>query len=179
MNKLSKIKQKFAEALELDSKGHRIAVALALIFISSLILSYYFVSKLPPEGYNTIYLLDYQNKKAIDYPETLVITSDGESKAVNVWVVVENHMGTSQTYQVLQKVVSNSILSLPVEAEAAQRYVKTLGAGEKWETLATILLNKAGSYSVVFELWIYDSEAETFKFSYNYCVLNIDVIAQA
>ncbi|MEM4733333.1 MAG: DUF1616 domain-containing protein [Candidatus Bathyarchaeia archaeon] len=179
MNKLSEIKQKIAEVLELDSKGHKIAVALALIFVSTLLLSYYFVSSLPPEGYNTIYLLDYQHKKAIDYPETLVITSDGESKAVNVWVVVENHMGTSQTYQVLQKVVSNSILSFPVEAEAAQSDMKTVAAGEKWEILSTVSLNKTGSYSVVFELWIYDSEAETFKFSYNYCVLNIDVIAQA
>ncbi|MCX8153043.1 MAG: DUF1616 domain-containing protein [Candidatus Bathyarchaeota archaeon] len=177
MKRLSEVKRKIAELMELDSKGHKIAVALALIFVCSLFLGYYYVSRLPPEGYNTIYLLDYEHKKAIEYPETLVITISGEVKTFNLWVVVENHMGSNQSYQVLQKVVKNQILSIPVDAEAEKSYSKTLGNGESWETLATVSLNQTGSYSVIFELWIYDSEAEAFKFSYNYCVLNIDVIA--
>lgn len=177
MKILSEIKQNIAAKLRFDDKGHRIAVTIAVIFVSSILLGYYFVSRLPPEGYNTIYLLDYQHKKAIAYPERVV--ANAKNNTVNVWVVVENHMGTSQSYQVLQKVVSDSILSFPVEADAEKSYSKTLENGEKWETLATVSLNEAGSYSVVFELWIYNAEAKAFRFSYNYCVLNIDVIPQA
>jgi uncharacterized membrane protein len=174
---LSELKKNIAESLGYnDSKGHKIAVVLALIFVSSLLLGYYFVSRSPPEGYNTIYLLDYQHRKAIDYPELLVIAGNEENSTVSVWVVVENHMGSNQSYQLLQKVVRGSILSFPVEAEAEQSYMKTLGDGEKWEILATVSLNEPGSYSVVFELWVYDAGTEAFVFSYNYCVLNIDAI---
>lgn len=176
MKLLSKIKEKL-EALGFnESKGHKIAVMLALTIVSSLIIGYYFFSTLPPEGYNTIYLLDYQHKKAIDYPETLVVAGNGMNQTVNVWVVVENHMGSPQSYQLLQKVVRNSILTFPVKADAEKSYMKTLENAEKWETLATITLNAKGNYSVIFELWIYDPETATFQFSYNYCVLNIDVI---
>ena len=43
------------------------------------------------EPYNTIYLLD-ANKKAVDYPEVLVAN---QNSTFNVYVDVENHMGTS------------------------------------------------------------------------------------
>jgi len=158
-----------------DNKGYTIAVALALVFVSSLFISYYLVSRLPPEGYTTIYVLDYQQKKAIDYPELLVIN---ENSTFNVWVVVENHMGTRQSCEVLQKVVSDPISSFPVEADVKSRYAKTMENGETWETLATVSINEPGSYSVIFELWIYDDNAGAFQFSYNYLVLKLEVIDQ-
>jgi uncharacterized membrane protein len=159
----------------IDNKGYTIAVALALIFVSSLLIGYYFISRLPPEGYTTIYMLNYPQKKAADYPELLVIN---ENNTFNVWVVVENHMGTRQSCEVLQKVIADKIPSFPVEANVENSYAQTIENGETWETLATVSINKPGSYSVIFELWIHDDNSGAFKFSHNYCVLKIEVVDQ-
>jgi len=165
--------RKLGKSLQLnDDKGYTIAVALALIIVSSILIGYYLISRLPPEGYTTIYMLDSQ-KKAIDYPELLVIN---ENSTFNVWVVVENHMGTQQSFNVSQKVVNGPISSFPVEADVKSSYAKTIENGETWETLATVSINEPGNYSVIFELWIYDAETGALKFSYNYCVLNIEVV---
>ena len=156
----------------IDNKGYTIAIAIALIFVSSLLIGYYLISRLPPEGYTTIYMLNYPQKKAANYPELLVLN---ENNTFNVWVVVENHMGTKQSCEVLQKVIGNMIPSFPVETDAERSYAQTIENGETWETLATVSINEPGSYSVVFELWIHD-ETGALKFSYNYCVLNIEVV---
>jgi uncharacterized membrane protein len=159
----------------IDNKGYTIAIVLALIFVSSLLLGYYFVSRLPPEGYTTVYMLSYPQKKAADYPELLVVN---ENSTFNVWIVVENHMGKRQSCEVLQKVVADMIPSFPVEATVESRYARTIENGEVWETLATVSINEPGSYSVIFELWIYD-DAGALKFSHNYLVLPIEVVEQA
>jgi len=167
--------RKLGRSLKLnDNKGYTIAVALTLIIVSSILIGYYLVSRLPPEGYTTIYVLDSQ-KKAIDYPELLVIN---ENSTFNVWVVVENHMGKRQSCEVLQKIIKGTIPSYPVDAEITSSYEKTMENGEIWETQAEVSINELGSYSLIFELWIYDDNAGAFQFSYNYCVLNIEVIDQ-
>ena len=158
------------------NKGYTVAIALALIVVSSLLIGYYLTSRLPPEGYTTIYVLD-QQKKAIDYPDLLVIN---ENNTFNVWVGVENHMGTRQSFEVLQKVITaDTVLSSPVDAEVEDRYAKTMANGEIWETSATVSINEPGSCSLIFELWIYDAEAGALEFSYNYCVLKIEVVDQS
>ena len=168
--------RKLGKSLKLnDNKGYTVAVVIALIFVSSLLIGYYLISRLPPEGYTTIYVLDYPQKKAIDYPELLVIN---ENSTFNVWVVVENHMGKTQSFNVSQKVINDPISSFPVEADVKSSYVKTIENGETWETLATVSINEPGNYSVIFELWIYDDKAEALQFSYNYCVLKIEVVDQ-
>jgi uncharacterized membrane protein len=156
----------------INNKGYTIAITLALIVISSLLIGYYFVSSLPPEGYTTIYVVDYQQKKAIDYPELLVVN---ENSTFNVWVVVENHMATRQSFEVLQKVVGDMIFSFPVDAVVESSYAHTVESGESKETLATVTINDPGSYSIMFELWIYN-EAGELEFSHNYCVLKVDVV---
>ena len=156
----------------INNKGHRIVVAFTLIFVSSLLMGYYFVASLPPEGYTTIYALDYQQKKAVNYPELLVVN---ENSTFNVWIVVENHMATGQSCEVLQKVIGDMIPSFPVEADVESSYAQTVGSGESWETLATVSINELGSYSVIFELWIYN-ETGALEFSHNYCVLKLDVV---
>jgi uncharacterized membrane protein len=163
-----------SDQLKLGNKGYKIAVALALIFVFSLLIGYYFVTRQPPEPYSTIYLLD-QQKKAVDYPEILVINNNN---TFSVYVVVENHMGAKQDFEVLQKVVNDTIPSFPVEAPVERSYTQTVENGEAWETLATVSINQSGSYSVIFELWIYDGSVGTFEFSHNYCVLNIEVTDQ-
>jgi uncharacterized membrane protein len=168
--------RKLGRSLNLnDDRGYTIAIVLMLIVVSSLLVGYYYISRLPPEGYSTIYILDYQQKKAIDYPELLVIN---QNSTFNVWVGVENHMGTKQSFEVLQKVIKGPILSYPVDAEVTASYEKTIENGEIWETPAEVSINEPGSYSVIFELWIYDDNAGAFTFSYNYCVLNLEVVDQ-
>jgi hypothetical protein len=92
-----------------------------------------------------------------------------------VWIVVENHMATGQSCEVLQKVIGDMIPSFPVEADVESSYAQTVGSGESWETLATVSINELGSYSVIFELWIYN-ETGALEFSHNYCVLKLDVV---
>jgi uncharacterized membrane protein len=169
--------RKLGKSLQLnDNKGYTIAVALALIIVSSILIGYYLVSRLPPEGYATVYMLDSQ-KKAMDYPELLVINGNEKNNTFNVWIVVENHMGTRQSCEVLQKVINEPISSFPVEADVKSSYAKTIENGEIWETWATVSINEPGSYSVIFELWIYD-ETGALEFSYDYCVLPIEVVDQ-
>jgi uncharacterized membrane protein len=167
----SKTNRKLGIPGSIENKGYTIAVTFTLIFVSSLLIGYYYVSTLPPEGYTTIYMLD-QQKKAIDYPELLVLN---ENNTFNVWVVVENRMGTAQSCEVLQKVIGDMILSFPVETDVESSYAQNIENGESWETLATVSINEPGSYSVIFELWIYD-ETGALEFSYNYCVLPIEVV---
>lgn len=156
----------------INNKGYTIAVALALIVVFSLLIGYYLISILsPPEGYSTIYMLDYPQKNAVDFPELLVVN---ENSTFKVWVVVENHMGDRQSCEVLQKVIGDMIPSFPVEVNAEKIYSQTIENGEVWETLAEVSINEPGSYSVIFELWIYDEGA--LEFSHNYCVLNIEVV---
>jgi hypothetical protein len=44
------------------------------------------------------------------------------------------------------------------------------------ENSSTITIDKPGNYSVIFELWLYDKDAEELKFSENACVLNVEVV---
>lgn len=155
----------------INNKGQVIAVAIALVIVSSLLIGYYLVLLAPPEGYSTIYMLDYPQKKAIDYPELLVL---GQNSTFNVWIVVENHMGSSKSFEILQKVIGDMIPSFPVETDVESSYAQTVENGGSWETLATVSIDEAGSYSVIFELWI-DDEGVV-EFSYNFCVLNIEVV---
>jgi len=168
----SETNRKFGISSLVENRGYAMAVAFTLIFVSSLLISYYYFSTLPPEGYTTIYLLEYQQKKAIDYPGLLVLN---ENSTFNVWVVVENKMDTTQSFEVKQKVIRDVIPSFPVETDAGSNYAQTIKNGEAWETLATVSINDLGSYSVVFELWIHD-ETGTLEFSHNYCVLNVEVV---
>lgn len=174
MNIHSETNKKHGKRSIIDNKGYTIAIALVLIVVSSLLIGYYFVSRLPPEGYTTIYLLDYEHKEAVDYPEMLVVD---KNSTFNVWIVVENRMGRSQSCEVLQKVIGDTILSFPVDADVQRSYAQTIENGGRMETLASVSINKPGSYSVIFELWIYD-ETGTPMFSYNYCVLNVEVVMQ-
>ena len=154
-----------------EEKGYAVAIFLALIVVSSVIIGYFaysaYVAK--PEGYNTIYLLDSQKK--VDYPEVLVAN---QNSTFNVYVNVVNHMGgpDNQTYQVLVKVTPN----LSVDTQPIKTYDVSLRAGDSWQDSASITENQVGSYSVVFELWHYNQVSNAYEFTPNYCVLNIQVI---
>ncbi len=154
-----------------DEKGYAVAIFLALIIVSSVVIGYYVVLKPQPEGYNTICLLDSQ-KKAIDYPEVLVAN---QNSTFNVYVNVENHMGgkDNQTYQVLVKITPN-LSGFPVDTQPIKTYDISLRDGDSWQNSASITENQVGSYSVVFELWQYKDG--TLEFTHNNCVLNIQVI---
>jgi uncharacterized membrane protein len=166
--------RKLGRSLKLnDEKGYTIAIVFMLLVVSSLLIGYYLVSRLPPEGYSSIYTLDFQQKKAIDYPELLVIN---ENNTFNVWVGVENHMGKSQSFEVLQKVIKDTVPTFPIDAEIRSRHEATVENGAAWETLISVSINEPGSYMVIFELWTHDENTATFEFTYNYCVLKVEVV---
>jgi uncharacterized membrane protein len=160
-----------------ENRGSIFAIALVLILVSSLVGGYYLVTHLaPPEGYSTINLLDYPQKKAIDYPELLVIN---HNNTFNVYFEVENHMGSSQQCQVRLKVTNETITTLPVPVDPVNTYTETLENGRIWDNLATVSINQPGNYSAVFELWLFDGNANAFAFTYDYCVLHLEVVDQA
>jgi uncharacterized membrane protein len=162
-----------ARNLNLDNnKGYVVAVLIALAFVSILLAAYYPVFKPPEKWFTTISLLDSQ-KQAVDYPELLVIN---QNNTCNVFVEVENHMNESQSCTVLVKVTNEMIHKLPFAADANATYTKLLEKGESWEIPSTITIDKPGNYSVIFELWLYDKDAEEIKFSENACVLNVEVV---
>ena len=167
--------KKLGNILKMDNNnGYAVSVLIALILVSILVASYYVLLRPPQKGYMTIYLLDSQ-KKALNYPELLVINQNNTFK---VWVEVENHMGKSQYSEVLLKVTNDTVPIFPFKADANATYVRTLENGETWETLSTIAINEPGNYSVIFELWIYDEKVGELQFSGNVCVLNIEVVDQ-
>jgi uncharacterized membrane protein len=155
-----------------DEKGYAVAVFLVLIIVSALVAAYYFEFKPQPVGYNTIYLLDSQ-KKAVDYPVTLVAN---QNSTFNVWIGVVNNMGGSgnQTYQVLVKITPN-LSGFPVDTQPTQTYDVSLANTATWQTQSTITLNQVGSYSVVFELWHQNSGV--FEFTHDFIVLNLQVVS--
>jgi uncharacterized membrane protein len=167
--------KKLVRNLKLDNNnGYAVSVLIALIFVSSVLVGYYVMLRPPQKGFMTIYLLDSQ-KKALDYPELLVIN---QNNTFNVWVEVENHMEKNEYSEVLLKVTNDTVPIFPFKADANTTYMRTLENGETWETLSTVTLNKPGNFSVIFELWMYDEEVGELRFSGNVCVLNVEVVNQ-
>lgn len=157
-----------------DEKGYLIAIFLALLIVASIVAGYYIVYRPQPEPYSTIYLLDAQ-KQAVNYPMTLVAN---QNSTFSVWVNVENHMGGNgnQSYQVLVKITTNST-GYPANTQPIDTYQISLADGGKWQNLSTISENQVGTFSVVFELWRYNSDSKTYELTYNFCVLNIQVVS--
>jgi uncharacterized membrane protein len=154
-----------------DDKGYSIAIVIALIVISTLVAVYYVNSlSSSPEGYSTIYLLDFE-KKAVSYPGVMVAN---QNSTFNVWVAVENKMGNMVDYQIQIKITKN-LITFPVDSEAINIYEITLENGDSWEHLVTITQNEVGNYAVVFELWGLE-DSGLHEFTHNFCVLNIQVI---
>ena len=149
-----------------EDKGFAVAIFLALLIISISVLVYFVWFRPQAEPYNTIYLLD-SNKKALDYPATLVAKPDS---TFDMYVNVVNHEGKSESYKVLVKIASN-LSEFPVDAQPIQTYDLSLKEGETWQNSVSITQNQIGTYSVVFELW--QQNSGTFEFTNNYCVLNI------
>jgi len=169
--------KKFGRKIGLsDEKGYAVAVFLALIIISAVAASYFVFFSPPPAGYSTIYLLDSQNK-AVDYPSVLVAN---QNSTFNEPVTVVNNMGGTVQYEVLVK-ITNDITTLPVDTQPIDAYNFTLANGQSWQKSVRVTENQVGSYSVVFELWQYNSDSGTYQFTNNnvdnYCVLNIQVVS--
>lgn len=161
-----------------DEEGYKLPVLIALIvviisFPIVIGISYYFASQ-PPEQYNTMYLLDSQGM-ATNYPKVLIA---GQNSTFSVNVNVENHMHKEQTYQVRTKIVEHFMSTANgVDAPPINTYEFTLEKGQTHQNTVTITENNAGNYAVVFELWLLD-EDENYVFTFNYCVLDIQVINQ-
>jgi len=155
-----------------EDRAFAAAVIVALLIVSVAVLSYFVFFAPQPEPYNSIYLLD-QNKKALDYPQTLVVN---QNSTFNTYVDIVNHVGKTASYRVEVKIIKSLSSSFPLEAPANQTIqINSLGDRKTSENTVTITENTIGSYSVVFELWQQKS-AEIYEFAQNYCDLNIEVI---
>ena len=157
-----------------DEKGTITTVFVALIIVIAASVGYFTYAAFQPKPasyyYSTIYLLDSQHT-ANSYPVTLVAN---QNSTFNVFFSVENHMYSNEKYQVLLKVTSNP-QNFPVQIEPEQTFNFTLANNGTWQNQATITENQVGTYSVVFELWIYNSASGSYEFTNNYCVLNVQV----
>jgi uncharacterized membrane protein len=156
------------------NKGYIVVVAVTLVLVFSVFIAYYVISSAPPEGYATIYVLDLQ-KRAVDYPELVVIN---QNNTFSVWVGVENHMGKSESFEVLLKVTNDTSPAFPAEVQPSNSFAATVEEGEKWETLSTITIPQPGAYAVIFELWIYDDDIAQNVFSGKAVVLNVEAVNQ-
>ena len=156
-----------------DDSGYAVAIFLALLIVSATVIGYYAFLAPPAESYNTIYLLD-ANKKAVDYPEVLVVD---QNSTFNVYVNVENHMTKSANYTVEVKIVENLPAIFPIDTQPAQVYEtgSLSHNGKPWQTTTTVIENTIGSYSVVFELWQHEDDG-SLLFTQNFCVLKIQVV---
>jgi uncharacterized membrane protein len=156
-----------------EEKGFAIGIFLALIIVIAVIAGFFAYSALTakPVGYNTIYLLD-ANKKAVDYPQTLVAN---QNSTFSIYVDVENHMKNTAVYQVKVK-IAQDLTTFPIDALPNQTIdMGTItNNGKPLEKTVTITQNVLGDYSFVFELWQQGSDG-SFIFTQNYCVLKIQV----
>jgi uncharacterized membrane protein len=153
-----------------DEKGTLIAVFLVLVIVSALAITYFVAFRPQPAGYNTIYILDSQ-KMAEDYPVTLVAN---QNSTFNVWLSVENHMGTQEKYQIQTKITTDTS-NFPIGIQPINTSYITLDNGKNWQSMEIVTQNQVGNYAVVFELWQLNSSG-IYQFTNNYCVLNIQVI---
>jgi|WetSurMetagenome_2_1015567.scaffolds.fasta_scaffold155517_2 uncharacterized membrane protein len=156
-----------------DEKGVAVAVFVALIVVACTVTVYYCWFAPKPEPYRTISLLDTQ-KQAIDYPEVLVAN---QNSTFSVYVEVTNHMNQDLNYQVQTKITKNLPANIPngVQVDPINTINLVVPNGQTQQSLVTVTENEVGSYSVVFELWQQNS-SETYAFTKDYTVLNIQVI---
>ena len=156
-----------------DEKGYVVAIFLALIIISAMLLGYFVFFRPPPSGFSTIYILDSQGN-ASNYPQLLVAN---QNSTFDVPITVVNNMGWTVQYSVLVQITSN-ISSLPINAQPAEVYNMTLGNGLTWQKTASVTENQVGSYFVVFELWLYNPETGAYQFTHDFCDLPVQVVSQ-
>ncbi|HSQ49266.1 MAG TPA: DUF1616 domain-containing protein [Candidatus Deferrimicrobiaceae bacterium] len=151
-----------------DEKGYGIAVFLALIVVAVIVTGYFVSAALnPPKGYSTIYLLD-SSEKAVEYPEVVVV---GQSSTV--WLAVENHYPVAVSFVVEVK-ITDKLSMYPQDANESQTYVTgAIAPQDSWRNMVTLTENNPGDYAVVFELYKLNGDAA--EFTYNYCVLNLEV----
>ena len=156
-----------------DETGYAVAIFLALLIVSVTVIGYYAFFAPPAESYNTIYVLDV-NKKAVDYPEVLVVD---QNNTFNVYINVENHMTKNTNYTVKVKIVENLPAIFPIDTQPTQVYEtgSLSNNGKPWQTKATVTENTIGSYSAVFELWQH-KDGDSLLFTQNFCVLKIQVV---
>jgi uncharacterized membrane protein len=158
-----------------DNKNtYVIAVAIALLIASVLLVTTYLITPKTNQGYMTIDLLD-SNKKAADYPESLVANVNS---TFSVFVEVENHMGKTVNETVLVKIVSDLNPTFPIDVNATQTFNNTLKDGATTENVTTISLNQPGNYFVVFELWVQNQKTGELQYTNEFVSLNVQVTAE-
>jgi len=173
MPKLSERAKQIGRKIGLDDeKGYGFAVLLALIVVMVVVAGFFVLDYINgnPQGYSTIYVLD-ANHEAADYAGVLIAD---QNSTFNVYVCVENHNVTSESYQVQLKITQN-LSSYPLTSVQPSQVYETgnLENGKSWQNQVAITENQPGNYVAIFEL--YHHSASGLEFASNYCVLNFEV----
>ena len=155
-----------------NGDGYVLAVGIALLIASILLVGYYVTMTPPSNSTMTLYVLD-SGGGASNYPDLLIIN---QNNTFNVQVWVEDHMGgkNATECQLLMKIVNGTPFSYPLNITPSATYPSEdawhqMHDGDKWLTDVSATISEPGTYSVVFELYT-DGQ-----FSGYYCVLNIKV----
>jgi uncharacterized membrane protein len=176
MPKLSERVKQIGRKIGLDDeKGYRLAVFLALIVVIVVVAGFFVNDSLNTKpGYSTIYLLD-ANHNASDYADILIAN---QNSTFSIYACVENHNSTTESYQVQLK-ITQTLSSYPLTSVQPNQVFETgnLEDGKNWQNQVTISQNQQGKYSAVFELYKHTDNG--LVFTYNYCVLNFEVKANA
>ncbi len=151
--------------------SYAVAVAIALLLASVLLVVFYVVDSPPPDEYTTIYLLDSNGKT--NYPDFVYI---GVNSTFNVYVYVVNHEGRPlEDAQVKVKIANESNFTELSDVDATQIFTSRIEDGATWKNMATVSLNQLGNYLVAFELWIPNRDNGILEDSGNFVALNVQV----
>lgn len=152
-----------------ERNGYVIAVVIALIIASVMLVAYVFVLRTTPEGYMTVYVLDSQHM-AGNYPERI-----GVNSTFNVYVDVENHRGTTQNCTILVKTTQNTNPNFPLYVDPMKTFNNLVADRATWESPVTLTLDQLGNYVVVFELWTWNTETGHLDWTNDFAVISVEV----
>ena len=154
--------------LGVDEEKMILVTVLSAIVVIAGILVYTSLTPPPQENFVSIYILNSE-RKAYNYPKLLVL---GKNNTFQLTVGVENSMNRIE-YSVIQVKISN--VSQPEETTAS--FERILLNKEKWEIPVTMTLDKIGTYTITFELWLYDEMKAVFT-NPTFCSLRLEVISE-
>ena len=154
--------------LGVDEEKMILVTVLSAIVVIAGILVYTSLTPPPRENFVSIYILNSE-RKAYNYPKLLVL---GKNNTFQLTVGVENSMNRIE-YSVIQAKIST--VSQPEETTAS--FERILLNEEKWEIPVIMTLNKTGTYTITFELWLYDEMKAVFT-NPTFCSLRLEVISE-
>ena len=148
-----------------------------LVVIGVFVAAQFFISGKVAEPYSDLAILGPEGKLS-DYPSQVAA-----GKSFNLSIYVGNHEGKVMYYAVLVKLgsVGTPINETnPMDAPEVERYEVVLTDGGNWTKQITLSVQDPGiNRRLVFELWVFDGEAQEFEYHSRWNQLWLNVTAPA